>query len=343
MKKQIIIFASLLCLNTALFAQTEKSNYKIAAKIPLTTDGGWDYLSVDEVTNRLFVSHGTIVQVVDLNNNTLVGTIPDTKGVHGIAVANELNKGFISNGRDTSVTIFELSTLKTITKVKITGQNPDAILYDSFSKKVFTFNGKTSNATVIDANTNKVVGTIAFKGKPEFSVSNGKGKIYVNIEDKNLVCMIDATTLKLEKEWSTGTGDEPSGLAIDIENNRLFAVCGNKLMIILDANDGHILASLPIGDRVDGVAFDTKLKRAYSSNGDGTITVVEEKDANTFKVIDPILTQKGARTIAINNKTHHFYLPTAEFGEAPKSTTENPHPRPTIKPGTFFVFDFVQQ
>jgi DNA-binding beta-propeller fold protein YncE len=280
-----------------------------------------------------------IVQVLDVNNKKVAGTIPDTKGVHGITLARDLNKGFISNGRDTSVTVFNLKSLQVITKVKVTGNNPDAILYDPFSHKVFTFNGRSSNSTVIDAASNKVTGTIDLPGKPEFSVTDGKGKIYVNIEDKSQVCMINPVTLKVEKTWAVAPGEEPSGLAIDTRNHRLFAVCGNKLMIVLDADDGKVIAKLDIGDRVDGVAFDPGLQRAYSSNGEGTMTVVQEVDKDTFKVLENFPTLKGARTITLNPQTHRIYMPFAEFGEAPAATPENPRPRPAIKPGTFTILE----
>jgi DNA-binding beta-propeller fold protein YncE len=338
MKKSIFIFGCLLTLNFCTHAQT-KSEYKIANKFSLEGDGGWDYLTMDDSTGRLFVSHGTQVQVVDVKQGKMIGTISDLKGVHGIALAPEFNKGFITNGKDSSVTIFDLKTYTKLANVKVTGANPDAILYDSFSKKVFIYNGKTSNATVIDANTNKVVETISLDGKPEFSVSDGKGKVYVNIEDKSAISMINSSTLKVEKTWSIKPGEEPSGLAIDNVNHRLFAVCDNKLMVIIDAESGKVITTLPIGERVDGAAFDPALKRAYSSNGDGTLTVVQEENANNFKVLENVSTQKGARTISVDKKTHRVYLPTAEFGETPEKTKDNPHPRPSVKPNSFVVLD----
>ena len=316
-----------------------QSNYKITNKIPVAGNGGWDYITIDEAANRLYVSHGNEMNVVDIVTKSLIGTIPDTKGVHGIALAKDLGKGFISNGRDTSVTIIDLKTMKFTAKVNVTGTNPDAILYDPFSQKVFTFNARSSNSTVIDAKTNKVIGTIHLIGKPEFSVTDLKGKIYVNIEDKNSICVIDVNTLKVEKTWSIAPGDAPSGLAIDIKNHRLFSVCENKLMVVVDSETGKVITTLKIGESVDGVSFDSGLNRAYSSNGEGTITVVQEKDANTFTVLENVMTQKGARTITVNTKTHKLYLPTAVYGEAPAATAQNPHPRATIKPGTFTVLE----
>lgn len=340
MKKSILLLVIMLLAGSRVcLAQAEKSGYRIADKIHLDGDGGWDYLTMDEATSRLYISHGTIVQVLDVNTKKVAGTIPDTKGVHGIAIARDFNKGFISNGKDTSVTIINLKTLSTIMKVKVTGNNPDAILYDPFTKQVLTFNGRSSNSTVIDASSNRVTATIDLPGKPEFSVSDGKGKVYVNIEDKSQVCQINMVTLKVEKTWSVAPGEEPSGLAIDVENHRLFSVCGNKLMIVLDADHGNVVARLDIGDRVDGVSFDPGLKRVYSSNGDGTLTVVQEENKDSFKVLENVPTQKGARTITLNTKTHRIYLPSAEYGPAPDATKENPHPRPAVKPNTFTILE----
>jgi len=327
----------ILCANFS-FAQT---NYQILNKIHIEGNGGWDYITLDESASRLYVSHGNEVNVVDITTNKIVGTIPDTKGVHGITIARDLDidKGFISNGKDTSVTIIDLKKLKFITKVKVTGINPDAILYDPFSHKVFTFNGRSSNATVIDANTNKVVGTIPLAGKPEFPVTDLNGKIFVNIEDKNSISVINVNTLKVEQTWSIAPGESPSGLAIDVKNKRLFSVSRNKLLVVIDYETGKIVTTLKIGAGADGVSFDSDLNRIYTSNGEGTLTVVQEKDANTFSVIENFPTQKGARTITVNSKTHKLYLPTAEFNEAPAPTAQNPRPRATIKPGTFTILE----
>jgi YVTN family beta-propeller protein len=305
----------------------------------LDGDEGWDYISVDDASGRIYVSHGSMVQVVDESNGTVLGTITGLMGVHGIAAAADLSKGFISSGRDSSVTIFDLKTFSVIDKISTTGRNPDAIQYDPFTRRVFTFNGGSSNSTVIDASTNAVIGTIPLDGKPEFSAADGKGKIYVNIEDKNTLNVINSTSMKVEQTWSVSPGEEPSGLALDNDNHRLFIVCSNKLMVIMDAENGKVITTLPIGDRVDGVGFDSVKKRAYSANGDGTLTVVQEADKNTFKVVENVGTQKGARTTAVDSKTHHIFLPTAEFDPPPEPTQDNPHPRPKIKPGTFVILD----
>jgi YVTN family beta-propeller protein len=324
-----------------LSGQNANSEYSIVNRIHLPGDGGWDYLTVDEPGARLFLSHSTMVQVVDLKTGQLAGTIEDTPGVHGIALAPDQNKAFISVGRNASVKVINLKTLALIADVKVTGQNPDAIMYDQFSKKVLTFNGGSSNATVIDASTNEVVGTIPLEGKPEFPAPDGKGKIYVNIEDKSLISVIDIKTMKVEKSWPIAPGEEASGLALDNETHRLFAVCSNKLMVVVDANDGHVVTSLPIGSGCDGVKFDPGMKRAYSSNGEGTMTVVQEVNKDTFKVLENVTTMQGARTLALDTQTHHIYLPSAEYNPSPEATADNPRPRRTMKPGTFTVLEIA--
>ena len=342
--KRSLIFIScmfIFLIGSNILAQNANPEYSVVNKIHLPGDGGWDYLSVDETGGRLFVSHGTVVQVVDLKTGQLAGTVNETPGVHGIAIAQDLNKAFISVGRNASVKVVDLKTLALITDIKVTGENPDAIMYDQFSKKVFVFNGRTSNATVIDATTNNVVGTIALEGKPEFPASDGKGNIYVNIEDKSLISVIDASSLKVLKSWPIAPGEEASGLALDNETHRLFAVCGNKLMVVVDAIEGHVVANLPIGDGCDGVKFDPGMKRAISSNGDGTMTVVQEVDKDNFKVIENIPTMAGARTLAIDTKSHHIYAPTAEFNPAPAATADNPRPRRSPKPDSFNILDIA--
>ena len=314
------------------FAQT---GYKISNKIHLDGEGSWDYLTVDEASHRLFVSHSKVVQILDLKEGKLIGTIPDTKGVHGIAIAQELNKGYTSNGKDSSVTVFNLSDFNKIGKIKVTGDKPDAILYDAFSHKIFVFNGKSNNATVLDANTDKVIETIVLEGKPEYAVTNKKGKVYVNIENKNTVVVINTTSLKVEQSWSISPGEEPTGLAIDLKNNRLFSVCGNKQMIVTNAASGKVIASVSIGEHCDGVVFDADTKTIYTSNGEGTVTVIKEENENVFKVMDTIKTQNGAKTIALDPKSHKLYLPCAEY----ENTTEpvSKDAKPVVKANTFSV------
>ncbi len=332
MKKYIYILLLSVCY-TSSFSQ----NYTVSKKISIAGDEGWDYLSVDNVNQNLFVSHGSVVNVVDLKMDKTIATILDTKGVHGIAIANDLNKAFISCGKDNSVSVINLKTFELLEKVKIEGQKPDAILYDQFSHYVLTYNAKTNDATVIDANTNKVVKRIPLGGKPEFSVTNTKGLIYVNIEDKNEIKTIDTKTLEVVATWSIAPGDEPSGLALDLQNNILFSVCSNKMMVIVDAKTGKIIQTVPIGDGCDGVAFDAKNKMIFSSNGEGTITAVKEQSTKKFSVAQTITTQKGARTITINPTMGQLYTPTAAFGVRPEPTTENPKPRANLSPDSFTV------
>ncbi len=332
-----LFFLILLATGFNLSAQNSNSEYSIVRSIKLPGAGGWDYLTVDETNSRLFLSHGTVVNVVDLKTGQLAGTINETPGVHGIALAPEFNKAFISVGRNASVKVVDFKTLASLEDVPVTGKNPDAIMYDAFSKKVLTFNGSTSNATVIDAATNKVVGTIQLEGKPEFPVSDGKGKIYVNIEDKSLISVIDINSMKVEKSWPIAPGEEPSGLALDNETHRLFSVCSNKLMVVVDANDGHIVTTLPIGNGCDGVKFDPLLKRAFSSNGEGTMTVVQEVNKDSFKVLENFKTMSGARTLAIDNTTHHIYMPAAEYEATPATAGQ----RRAMKPDSFQVMDIA--
>ena len=333
MKHKSLFFTGMIllaCIST-LGAQTQKPAYKIAKTIQLTGDGGWDYLSVDEANHKLFVSHGTQVNVVDLKTGEQTAVIPETSGVHGIAVANDLKKAFISCGRDSSVSVVDLVSFKLLSKVQVTGKNPDAILYDSFSKKVFTFNGRTANSTVIDANTLKVLATIPLSGKPEFAQTDGKGKVFVNIEDKSSLSVINTATMKVDQTWSIAPGEEPSGLALDNVNHRLFSVCSNKLMVVSDAISGKVVTTAPIGDGCDGVAFDPTSKRIFASNGEGTITVIQQISADQYKVLENFPTQQGARTIAVDKSTHHLYVSGGEYGEG---TGRRP-----VKPNTFKVLD----
>jgi DNA-binding beta-propeller fold protein YncE len=305
--------------------------YHVINRFQLGGEGGWDYLTVDSEARRLYISRSTHVMVVDTENGKVVGDIPDTPGVHGIALAPELNRGFTSNGRADTATIFDLKTLKAIGPVK-TGANPDAIVYDPFSKLVYTFNGRSHDATVFNAASGEVVSTIALGGKPEFAAADGKGKVYVNIEDTSEVAEIDSQKLSVTKRFSLKPGEEPAGIAIDPEHRRLFSGCHNKLMTVLDVESGKVIATVPIGERVDGNGFDHGLGLAFSSNGDGTLTVVRESSPGKFEVAETVATQIGARTMAIDPKTHNIYLPTAEF-----VPTKEPKTRPTIVDNSFVV------
>jgi len=315
------------------------TGYHLLKRIEVGGEGGWDYLTLDSAARRLYVSHATRVVVIDLDKGAVVGEIPDTNGVHGIALAPELGRGFTSNGRDNTATIFDLQTLKVLSQVK-TGKNPDAIIYDPASRRVFTFNGASADATAIDATSGAVAGTIALGGKPEFAAADGHGMVYVNIEDKSEVVAIDSQNLTAKAHWSLAPGEEPSGMAMDRNTRRLFVGCGNKKMIVMNADNGRVVADLPIGQGVDATAFDPDTKLAFSSNGEGTLTVVHEDSADKYSVIENASTQRGARTMALDPKTHMVYVATAQFGPPPAPTAERPHPRPSIVPGSFVILAF---
>jgi DNA-binding beta-propeller fold protein YncE len=317
--------------------------YRLAGTIAIGGEGGWDYLKVDSAAHRLYVSHATRVDVVDTESGTVVGAIPDTPGVHGIALAPELGRGFVSAGRANAVTVFDLKTLATLATIPVTGENPDAITFEPVSRRIFTFNGRTANATAIDATTNQVVGTVPLGGKPEFAVVDGTGTVFVNIEDKSLLVAFDARTLEVKARWPLAPCEEPSGLALDRAHRRLFSVCGNAMMAVMDADSGKMIATLPTGDGTDGAAFDPAAGLAFASNGEGTLTVVREETPGKYAVAGSVPTRRGARTIALDESTHRLYLPTAEFGPPPSPTADRPHPRPSIVPGTFVVLVMERQ
>jgi DNA-binding beta-propeller fold protein YncE len=283
---------------------------KILKIFPVGGTGGWDYLTVDPETRRLYVSHATRVMVLDADQGTLMGEIADTPGVHGIAVVPEHNVGFTSNGKEGTLSVFDLKTLKTLRKIKA-GQNPDSIIYDPASKRVFAFNGRSGDATIVDpAALDKPPVSLPIGGKLETGVADGAGRVYVNVEDKNEVVAIDSKAGKVLAHWSLAPGEEPSGLALDRAHHRLFSGCANKMMVVLDAEQGKVLATVPVGAGVDGAAFDSQLGLAAVPNGrDGTLTVVKEDPAGTFKVVQTLKTANGARTITNDPKTHRFYLP----------------------------------
>jgi DNA-binding beta-propeller fold protein YncE len=272
--------------------------------------------------------------VVDPHKGTVLGDIPNTPGVHGIALAQDLGKGFTSNGRENTVTVFDLKTLKETARIKLDAENPDAILYDAASKRVFTFNGRSNNATAIDAVKDTVIGNIPLDGKPEFGAADGKGMVFVNIEDKSEVTSIDARKAAVVKSWPLAPCEEPSGLAIDLKNRRLFSGCHNKMMAVMDADTGKVIATPAIGQGVDANAFDADRQLAFSSNGDGTLTVVHEDAPDKFSVLENADTQRSARTMALDTTDHDVYLVAAEFEETPPAK-EGERPRRTMKPGTF--------
>lgn len=306
--------------------------YHLIQKVTLGGEGGWDYLTVDPASRRLYISRGTHVMVVNADTLKIVGDIPNTNGVHGIAFAPKLGRGFTSNGRDGSVTIFDLKTLKTLGTAP-TGSNPDCIVYDPATERVFTFNGGSNDATAISAATGKVLGTIPLGGRPEFAAVDGKGMVYDNLEDKSEVAAIDARTLTVKNHWSLSPEESPSGLAMDTRSRRLFAVCDGQKMAVVNADTGKVVAAPAIGNGPDAAGFDPATRLAFSSNGqDGTLTVVRENTPDSFTVAQTVPTQAGARTMALDAKTHRVFLVTATPGPAAPGQTGR---RRSYVPGTF--------
>jgi YVTN family beta-propeller protein len=307
------IFLAALCsglFSLGLHAQTYVADKTIA----LPGDAGNDYLSIDKVNHKLYVSHGTSVNVIDLETEQPVGVIADMKGVHGIAIDNKANRGFISDGRANAVVAFDLKTLKTIATIPVDAKGPDAIMYDAYSDRVFCFNGDSNNSSVVDPNTLKQIGTVDLGGAPEFAVANGKGLIYDNLEDKNSIVVFDSKTLKVVKNYPLAPAGGPTGMALDEVNHRLFSVCRqNKGMSVVDELTGKIIATLPIGAGVDAVAYDPETKLVICSNGDGTTTIFKQQSANEYTLIQTLKTQVRAKTFALDLRTHKIYFSVRDF------------------------------
>jgi len=308
----ILIFTLSLSL-LAASAQTA-GDYHIIKKIPIAGEGSWDYLTVDESARRLYVSHGTQVEVLDLDSGAIVGKIANTLGVHGIAIAPELGRGFVSNGQSSTVTIFDLKTLKTIAEVP-TGKKPDAIIYDPATSRVFAFNGGSNSATAIQAADGKVAGTVDLGGGPEFAAADGSGYVYDNLEDESLVLKINSRSLRVEQRWPTAPCASPSSMAMDRPNRRLFIGCRSKVMAVMNADTGQVITTLPIGDHVDATAFDPDSRLIFNSNGEGTITVIHQDSPDKYSVVDSVKTLPRAKTMALDPKTHQLFLSTAEAGQ----------------------------
>jgi DNA-binding beta-propeller fold protein YncE len=328
--------ALLLCFASSLVLAQDPglhvvNTYKIGG------EGWWDYLTIDPASRHLFLSRGTHVMVIDADSGKMLGDIPDTQGVHGIALDADNGRGFTSNGREGTVTIFDLNTFKPLDKVKDVGENPDAILFDPATKRVFTMNGRSHDTTAIDAASGKIVGKIPLGGKPEFGVSTGAGEVFVNIEDKSELVVFDPKDLKVKSRWPLAPCQEPSGLAMDMKSRRLFVGCDNKMMAVVDADSGKVIATTPIGEGVDANRFDPDTQLAFASCGDGSLTVVHEDSPNKFSVVQSVATARGARTMTLDPKTHQVYLVTAKFGPPPAATASNPHPRPAMLPDSFMV------
>ena len=340
MKKTLSLILFLIAFIINMNAQTSAYN-KLYDKIHIDGELAWDYLTADTMHNRLFVANSTQVHVIDTKINKKIGTIPNTKGVHGIALAYDLNKGYTSNGSDTSVTIFNLTTLSTIKKIKVTGAKPDVIIYDHFSHKVFTFNGTGKNATVINANVDTVLATIALNGKPEGATTDNNGNVYVNVNDSNIIKVISSTSHLVTKRYALGTGTGPMALAIDVVNHRLFSTCSNNIMAVVNYDDGSFITSVAISSSIDGIAYDYNLNRIYCSSGSGLMNVIQENTLNFLVPIENTITQAGAGTIAVNPVTHHIYLSCAEYEPPRKLTPKNMRLHPSPRPSSFTILDFL--
>lgn len=328
--------ATLLLIVAAAAVAAASPGYKVVKTYKVGGEGGWDYMTADSAARRLYISRATHVIVLDLDSGKDVGDIADTPGVHGVALAPELGRGFTSNGRESTVSTFDLKTMATTSKVKV-GDGTDAILYDRATKRVFTFNGRSQDATAVDAQKGTVLGTIKLDGKPEFATTDGKGEVFVNIENKNELVAIDPVSLEVKSKWPLAPCESPSGLSMDTRNRRLFVGCDNKVMAVVDADSGKVLATPAIGDGVDATAFDEETGLAFASCGAGMLSVIREDSPDKFSVAENVPTQAGARTMALDSKTHQIYTVTAQFGPPPPATADSPHPRRSIVPDTFVL------
>lgn len=341
MNKHSIGVLALLLTSAGLVQAQKPAPYHLLNTITIGGEGGWDYLTVDPAGERLYVSHGKQVEVIDLKTHKVIGTIPDTPGVHGIEVVPSAGRGYITCGRSNTCVVFDLKTLKPIGAPVPTGPKPDALFYDAFSKRVFLFSNDGGKSTVLDGATSAVVGTAELGGDVEAPATDGKGTIFVNLEDKSEVIAFDAKTLAVKARYSLAPGEEPTGLGYDPQANRLFSACANEKLVITDSKTGKQVAVLPIGKGADGAVFDPTSNNVITSNGAaGTFTVIHQDAPTTYTVVGNVTTARGARTITMDPKTHHLFTCTADFGPTPAPTTENPKPRPSIIPGSFRVLEY---
>ncbi len=336
MKRRIIAGLALSAVVTAVGAAA--AHWQVVQRWQIGGDGGWDDLTFDSVAQHLYISRSDRMIVLDARDGKKIGEVDGLSGVHSIAVADALHRGFISNGRSDTATVFDPSSLKVLQTIPVGGHNPDAILYDPDSKRVLTFNGHSDNASVIDAASGKMLGTIALPGKPEFAVSDGKGRVYDNIEDKGELVEIDPRAMKVLATWQLKNCVQPSGLAIDAAHRRLFSVCQDNVMAVTDADSGRPVGSVPIGDGPDGAGFDPRRQLVFSSNGEsGTLTVVHEDDPDHYRVVTNVPTQKSARTMTLNPQSGEIYSPAAKFGPKPAPSADNPRARPPVLAGSFTI------
>ncbi len=332
------LLAFVLIAGIGVYAAPQAGGYHVLRRMPVGGDGGWDYLRIDPDAHRIYISRGTHMMVVDEVSGKVVGDITDTKGIHGIALAFDLGKGFTSNGGDSTVSVVDLKTLKTLSTIKTTGDNPDSIIYDPMTKRVFTLNGKSNNSTAIDATNGQVVGTIALGGKPEEPALDGRGNMFVNLEDKSSIMEFDTKTLAVKGTWPLAPCEGPSALTADVAHHRLFAAC-DKIMAVINADNGKVVASPPIGGDPDGNAFDPSTGMLFASCREGLVSVIHEDSPDKYSAVGNITTQFGTRTMTIDPKTGHVFTVTADFRPAPAPTADNPHPRPEQIPGSFVVLE----
>ncbi len=316
--------------------ETGKSGYKIIQKISLPGDGGWDFLTVDSDNRRIYLTHDNSVQVVDADALTLLGTVENVPHPHGVVFLPDLGKGYATSGVPGSVVVFDLKTFKRLAEIP-DSKDADVIIYDPATQHILTFNGDSHNCTVIDPATDKVVTTVALDGGPEVAVSDGKGLIFDNLETKSVVLKINAKTMKVLKTWPLAPGESPSGLSMDVKNNRLFSGCHNKNLVVMNAKNGKVIQTLPIGERVDGTAFDPATGNVFSSNGDGTLTVIHEDSPDKFTLVENVPTEPMAKTLALDSKTGHILLMTAQMQPPPTPTKDDPKPHRKPVPGSFHL------
>jgi YVTN family beta-propeller protein len=332
------LLAFVLVAAIGVYAAPQAGGYHVIRRMPVGGDGSWDYLRVDPDAHRIYISRSTHMMVVDEVSGKVIGDIPDTKGIHGVALAFDQGKGYTSNGGANSVSVVDLKTLKTLSEIKIEGGNPDSIIYDPMTKRVFTFNGKTNDSTAIDTASGKVVGTVALGGKPEEPALDGKGNVFVNLEDKSSIAEFDAKTLAMKGTWPLAPCEGPSALAIDTAHRRLFAAC-DKVMVVINADTGKVIASPPIGGDPDGNGFDPATGMLFAACREGLISVIHEDSADKYSAVGNVTTQFGTRTMAMDSKTGHIFTVTADFKPAAAPTADNPRPRPEMIAGSFVVLE----
>ncbi len=324
-------------LSLGLAAISAQADYHIVNKIQVGGAGGWDYLEPDPVSRRLYVSHDKHVVVIDMDTLKVVGDVPDSPGMGGVALAPDLNRGFTANGDEDTVGVFALDTLQPIAKWKATGRRPNQIGYEPATQRVFSFNSTGRNITVFDAKSGAVLATLEVDGRTEFYALDGKGMIYDSLQDKATVIAIDAKAMKVVATYPLAPHTQPAGTVMDPKTRRIFVACRSKSFLVLDADSGKILATFPIGAGNDAAKFDPGTKLAFASNGDGTLAVLHEDDGDKFSLVQNVKTEVGARTMAVDPKTHRVFMPNADFGPPPPATPEKPNPRGAMIPGTFRV------